>query len=84
MSREQLQVCLDEFVFRLNRRRLPLAAFQTRLGLGTRRKPTPYKEIRVPGTFLIMTKIRWGLLRQPGKQKLSSLAIASVAQYALN
>ena len=49
VSREQLQVCLDEFVFRLNRRRLPLAAFQTRLGLGTRRKPTPYKEIRGAG-----------------------------------
>ena len=46
VSREQLQVYLDEFVFRHNRRRLPMAAFQTLLGLGTGRKPTPYKQIR--------------------------------------
>ena len=46
MSRDQLQVYLDEFVFRHNRRRQPLAAFQTLLGLGTARKPTPYKQIR--------------------------------------
>jgi transposase-like protein len=45
VSREQLQVYLDEFVFRHNRRRLPRAAFQTLLGLGTNRKPTPYKQI---------------------------------------
>jgi transposase-like protein len=37
VSREQLQVYLDEFVFRHNRRRLPMAAFQTLLGLGTGR-----------------------------------------------
>ena len=49
MSREQLQVYLDEFVFRHNRRRLPTAAFQTLLGLGTGRKPTAYKEIRGAG-----------------------------------
>lgn len=41
-----LQVYLDEFVFRHNRRRLPMAAFQTLLGLGTSRKPTHYKPIR--------------------------------------
>ncbi len=46
VSRDQLQVYLDEFVFRHNRRRLPMAAFQTLLGLGTGRKPTPYNEIR--------------------------------------
>lgn len=46
VSREQLQVYLDEFVFRHNRRRLPMAAFQTLLGLGTGRKPTHYKQIR--------------------------------------
>jgi transposase-like protein len=45
VSREQLQVYLDEFVFRHNRRRLPMAAFQTLLGLGTGRKPTHYKQI---------------------------------------
>ena len=46
VSREQLQVYLDEFVFRHNRRRLPTAAFQTLLGLGTGRKPTAYNKIR--------------------------------------
>ena len=46
VSRDQLQVYLDEFVFRHNRRRQPMAAFQTLLGLGTGRKPTSYKEIR--------------------------------------
>lgn len=46
VSRGQLQVYLDEFVFRYNRRRQPMAAFQTLLGLGTGRAPTPYQRIR--------------------------------------
>ena len=46
VSREQLQVYLYEFVFRHNCRRLPMAAFQTLLGLGAGRKPTAYKQIR--------------------------------------
>ncbi len=46
VSRDQLQVYLDEFVFRHNRRNKPMAAFQTLLGLGAGHKPTPYKEIR--------------------------------------
>jgi len=46
VSRDQLQVYLDEFVFRHNRRRIPMAAFQTLLGLGTGCKPTQYKQIR--------------------------------------
>jgi len=46
VSRDQLQVYLDEFVFRHNRRKTPAAAFQTLLGLGAGRKPTKYKEIR--------------------------------------
>ena len=46
VSRDQLQVYLDEFVFRHNRRRLPMAAFPTLLGLGAGRKPTAYNEIR--------------------------------------
>ena len=46
VSRDQLQVYLDEFVFRHNRRRLPMAAFQTLLGLGAGRKPTAYNKIR--------------------------------------
>jgi transposase-like protein len=46
VSRDQLQVYLDEFVFRHNRRRQPMAAFQTLLGLGTGRRPTSYQQIR--------------------------------------
>ena len=46
VSRAQLQVYLNEFVFRHNRRRQPMAAFQTLLGLGTGRPPTPYRRIR--------------------------------------
>jgi hypothetical protein len=46
VSKPQLQVYLDEFVFRHNRRRTPAAAFQTLLGLGTSRKSTAYKQIR--------------------------------------
>src|SRR5712691_4999306 len=46
VSRAQLQVYLDEFAFRHNRRRTPTAAFQTLLGLGTGRAPTPYRQIR--------------------------------------
>jgi len=46
VSRAQLPVYLDEFVCRHNRRRLPMAAFQTLLGLGTARKPTAYNKIR--------------------------------------
>lgn len=45
VSRAQLQVYLDEFVFRHNRRKTPMAAFQTLLGLGTQRTPTPYARI---------------------------------------
>lgn len=46
VSRSQLQVYLDEFAFRHNRRQAPPAAFQTLLGLGTRRAPTAYQQIR--------------------------------------
>jgi transposase-like protein len=46
VSKEQLQVYLDEFVFRHNRRRQPMAAFQTLLGFGTTRAPTTYLQIR--------------------------------------
>jgi transposase-like protein len=45
VSRAQLPVYLDEFVFRHNRRRTPQAAFQTLLGLGTSRSPSTYREI---------------------------------------
>jgi len=46
VSRAQLQVYLDEFVFRHNRRKQPMAAFQTLLGFGAGRTPTPYCSIR--------------------------------------
>lgn len=46
VSKGQLQIYLDEFVFRHNRRRQPMAAFQTLLGLGTGRAPTPFRRIR--------------------------------------
>lgn len=39
VSRNQLQVYLDQFVFRHNRRRTPMAAFKTLLGLGAAHKP---------------------------------------------
>jgi transposase-like protein len=44
-SAKHLQVYLDEFVFRHNRRRTPMAAFQTLLGLGANHQPTTYREI---------------------------------------
>lgn len=46
VSRRQLPVYLDEFVFRHNRRRTPQAAFQTLLGLGMSRGPSTYEQIR--------------------------------------
>jgi len=46
VGRHQLQVYLDEFVFRHNRRQTPMAAFQTLLGLGTERGPTTGSVIR--------------------------------------
>jgi len=46
VSKAQLQVYLDEFVFRHNRRKTPAAAFQTLLGLGTGRESTEYEQIR--------------------------------------
>ena len=46
VSKDQLQVYLDEFVFRHNRRKTPAAAFQTLLGLGTGRTSTVYEQIR--------------------------------------
>jgi transposase-like protein len=45
VSRAQLQAYLDEFAFRHNRRKTPMAAFQTLLGLGTQHAPTPYARI---------------------------------------
>jgi len=46
VSRHHLQVYLDEFAFRHNRRKTPMAAFQTLLGLGSARGPTAGRVIR--------------------------------------
>src|ERR1700692_4616572 len=46
VSRDQLQVYLDEFVFRHNRRQTPMAAFQTLLGHSTARSPVPYTQVK--------------------------------------
>jgi transposase-like protein len=48
----RLQAYLDEFVFRHNRRKQPMAAFQTLLGLGTGRRSSTYREIRAGQTLL--------------------------------
>ena len=45
VSNEHLQVYLDEFTFRHNRRGTPMAAFQTLLGLTGRHEPTTYRQI---------------------------------------
>jgi hypothetical protein len=45
VSREHLQVYLDEFVFRHNRQHTPMAALPTLLGLGAQRPPTTYRQI---------------------------------------
>jgi hypothetical protein len=45
VSREHLQVYLDQFTFRHNRRGTPMAAFQTLLGLPGRHEPTTYRQI---------------------------------------
>ena len=45
VGNKHLQVYLDEFSFRFNRRRTPQAAFQTLLGLGAQRAPTTYQEL---------------------------------------
>jgi len=45
VGHRHLQAYLDEFTFRFNRRRIPMAAFQTLLGLGGQQAPTTYKEL---------------------------------------
>ena len=47
VSNEHLAVYLDEFVFRHNRRRTPMAAFQTLLGLGAHQSPATYDQNRI-------------------------------------
>ena len=42
MSAKHLPHYVDEFVFRFNRRRTPMAAFQSLLGLTAQHPPTTY------------------------------------------
>ncbi len=49
VSGEHLQVHLDEYTFRFNRRHTPTAAFQSLLGLQSQRKPTTYRSIIAAG-----------------------------------
>jgi len=49
VSDYQMQVYLDEFAFRFNRWRTPMAPFQTLLGIGSRLPPTTYKDVRGSG-----------------------------------
>jgi len=49
VSGEHLQVYLDEYTFRFNRRRTPMAAFQTLLGLQSQQQPTTYRSIIAAG-----------------------------------
>jgi ISXO2-like transposase domain/Transposase zinc-ribbon domain len=55
VSDQQMQVYLDEFVFRFNRRRTPMAAFQTLLGIGSRVAPTTYADVRAGPSFAELT-----------------------------
>lgn len=43
-----LHIYLDEFVFRFNRRKTPMAAFQTLLGLASVKAPMPYDKFIKP------------------------------------
>jgi hypothetical protein len=45
---DHLEVYLEEFVFRFNRRFYPMAAFDTLLGLTSKIEPTAYPELRGP------------------------------------
>jgi transposase-like protein len=69
VSKDQLQVYLDEFVFRHNRRKTPAAAFQTLLGLGTGRTSTGYEQIR--GVRDLNPNLLW-LAEATNNQKLTS------------
>ncbi|MGY4543029.1 transposase-like protein/ribosomal protein L37AE/L43A [Arthrobacter sp. UYNi723] len=45
VGNQHLQVYLDEFTFRYNRRGTPMAAFQSLLGLGAQQGPATYRQI---------------------------------------
>ncbi|WP_342803675.1 transposase [Pontiella sulfatireligans] len=43
-----LQTYLDEFTFRFNRRKTPMAAFQTLLGIATQKAPQTLTDLKNP------------------------------------
>lgn len=45
---KHLQSYLDEYVFRYNRRKTPMAAFQTLLGISAQKKPVTLHELMLP------------------------------------
>jgi transposase-like protein len=49
VSKKHMQAYVNEFVFRHNRRRTPMAAFQTILGLATRTEGLTYEELYAAG-----------------------------------
>ncbi len=58
VGEDDLHVYLDEYAFRHNRRRTPMAAFQTLLGLGALHEPLPYQQITRQPHEPIWTRIR--------------------------
>ena len=46
VSKKHLPHYLDEFVFRFNRRRTPMAAFQSLLGLCAQHPPTTHAQVK--------------------------------------
>jgi transposase-like protein len=75
VSKPQLQVCLDAFVFRHKRRRHPMAAFQTLLGSGGQPRPHAIpqdpRRSRRDGSRRVTTT-GWGQLKQPDKHETTS------------
>ena len=49
VSKKHMQAYVNEFVFRHNRRRTPMAAFQTVLGLATRTEGPTYADLYAAG-----------------------------------
>jgi len=73
VGRHQLQAYLDEFVFRHNRRKQPMAAFQTLLDSEPSTSPRPTRRCELDGPFQAaqprLTTTYCGLLKQPDKHE---------------
>ena len=81
VSNPQLHIYLDEFVFRHNRRRSPMAAFQTLLGLGAGQPPTPYRRIQGARNIAMDGKYQWNPL---AAHWLDSYSLAYTVSSLLN